>query len=151
MMDNKKYTFLIFAFVMLAFTFVSGCGRYIVQYTAPSVIASSPAMGATGAASNETLTVKFSKAMDISNMDLAGLVSKVKFAPDMNAVITFDAAVTPEALWSEDNSVLTVTNVRFVSSDAGARVHIIASREAFIDRNGLYLPEDSALWNYTLQ
>ncbi len=150
-MDNKKYIFLIFSIFILTFAFVSGCGRYVVQYTAPVILSSSPASGATNVPSDETLSIQFSKSMDSANTDINGLMTKIKVASDMTATVTFDASTTPEAVWNGDFTVLTIMNIRFVSAEAAARVHIVASWEAFIDRNGLYLPENTELWNYTLQ
>ena len=145
----KKHFIIALCAVILAFA--SGCGRYVVQYTAPVVIAMTPAEGTTGVPSNESLVVQFSKSMSTTNMDIAGVIARVKYASDMNAVATYDAALTPEAVWSSDNSILTINNMRFVSSDAGAIVHIVASKDAFVDVNGLYLPENTELWNYKLQ
>jgi len=150
-MNNKTYVFLTFALLLFSFTFVSGCGKYVAQYSAPVVISRYPVNGASGIGSHETIWLKFSKSADENNMNISQLGSKIKWAGDMMATATFEPSLTPEAVWSEDNTKLTIKNVYFTSIEAGARVHITASREAFQDVNGLYLQENANLWNYTLQ
>jgi hypothetical protein len=150
-MSDKKDIFLTFALLFFTFTFVPGCGRYITQYSAPTIISRSPAIDATLVSSHEVIWLKFSKIMDINNLDLSQLQSIIKSADDMNAVITTDAVLTPEAVWVEDNTKLVVTNVIFTSIEGAARVHLIASKEGFGDTNGLFLQENTDLWNYTLE
>lgn len=150
-MSNKAYISLTFAFLLFTFAFNFGCGKYITQYSAPMIISRYPVNGASGVGSAETLWIKFSKSMDMENTNLEALLMMVKFANDMTAVATFEPLLTPEAIWSDNSSKLTVKNVIFTSIEAGARVHIMASREAFQDMNGLYLPENTNLFNYTLQ
>lgn len=151
MMKTKINFFLTFALFLLTFAFVSGCGKYFTQYSAPTIISRSPAIGATAVSSHEVLWLKFSKGMDVSNLDLSQLSSKIKSSGDMSAAITIDPILTPEAVWLEDNTMLVIYNVFFTSSESSARVHLTASKEAFIDVNGLYLPENTELWNYNLQ
>lgn len=150
-MKNKIFNFLVFALLFLTFGFICGCGKYFTQYSAPTIISRSPVIGATLVPSHEVLWLKFNKTMDINNLDLSQLVSKVRSANDMNAVITIDATLTPEAAWEEDNTKLIISNVFFTSIESAARVHLIASKEAFEDNNGLYLQENADLWNYTLE
>ena len=150
-MNDKIYIFLIFSFLLFTFSFITGCGKYITQYSAPVIIARHPTNEASGISSNETLWIKFSKSMDENNMGTPELFAKVVFASDMTATATFYPDLTCEAVWSDDNTVLTIRNVFFISTEAAARVHIISSREAFIDTNGLYITEGAKLWNYTLQ
>ena len=150
-MNNKKYIFLTFALCLLAFYFASGCGRYVTQYSAPVVISRNPALDAGSIPTNESIWVKFSKAIDAGSIDMNTLMNKIKFAADCTAVATFDPLVSPEAKWEEDNTKLTILNVSFVSLESGARVHILASKEAFQDMNGLYLIEGADLWSYTIQ
>jgi hypothetical protein len=149
-MNNKIYIFLIFSFILLTFAFNSGCGKYITQYSAPVIIDRYPANGATGVASGETIWVKFSKTMNENNMTLSELGQKMKAATDMTAVATFYPELTPEVTWVEDNTKLVVTNVFFVGTTDDI-VHLISSKDAFVDTNGLFLQEDAVLWNYKLQ
>ena len=149
-MNKLKYNLIIFAIFIFTFAFVSGCGRYVKQYSAPVVIANSPAMGQTGVASDAALSVTFSKSMNTTNMGWPDIISKLKYAADMTATATMPAGVTPEVVWSNSDSTVTITNITFVATP-DHHVHIVASREAFMDVNGLFIPENTDLWNYNLQ
>ena len=147
--NNKIYIFLIFSFIFFTFTFNSGCGKYVTQYSAPVIINRYPANGATGVASGETIWVKFSKTMNENNMTLSELEQKIKLAT--TATTTFYPELTPEVVWLEENTKLVLTNVFFVGTTTEAVVHLISSKDAFEDTNGLFLQEDAVLWNYQLQ
>lgn len=150
-MNKKIYFFLIFALLFLTFAFTSGCGKYAAQYSAPVILSRFPTDEAADVSSRETIWVIFSKSMNADNASYEALLAMISFAGNMNAIATSEQPLTPEAVWSENSTKLTIRNVIFTSTEAGARVHMIASREAFEDMNGLYLQEDANLWNYTLQ
>jgi hypothetical protein len=149
-MNKKIYIFLVIAFCLSSFVIISGCGKYATQYSAPVILARYPAAGAGGIGTTETLWIKFSKSMDpagISSID--ALSTKIKFASDSTATVTTEPGITPEVIWSEDNSRLSLVNLYF-TANSGDKIHFQSSREAFQDVNGLYLPENSELWNFTL-
>ncbi len=148
-MTKKLYIFLTFALCLFSFAAISGCGKYITQYSAPVIIERYPVSGAGGIGSYETLWVKFSKSMDTNGSSIAELLSKIKFAADMTATATFYPDPTPEAVWSESDSKLTITNIFFIANP-GNSIHVQSSKEAFQDVNGQYLTENANLWNYTL-
>jgi hypothetical protein len=149
MMTKKIYIFLTFALCLFTFFMISGCGKYITQYSAPVIIERYPVAGTGGIGSSETLWIKFSKSMDTNSSSIADFINKIKIAPDMTATVTFYPFPSPEATWSEDDSKLTITNVFFVANP-GNRIHIQSSKEAFQDVNGQYLTENADLWNFTL-
>lgn len=149
MMTKKLYIFLTCALCFLTFSIISGCGKYATQYSAPVIIERYPVAGAGGIGSTEAIWVKFSKSMDTNGSSIADIANKIKFAADTTATVTFYAYPTPEAVWSEDDSKLTITNFFFIANP-GNRIHIQASKEAFQDVNGLYLTENADLWNFTL-
>jgi hypothetical protein len=149
-MNNKIYLFHIFALCLLTFAFTSGCGKYIQQYSAPYIVASSPAIGATGVASGERLWVKFNKNMDGVAISISTLGRRIAFSPLMTATANYYPDLTPEVFWTESNTILNITHIFFISGEGGNRVYVIASREAFTDSNGLFLPENTKMWDYTL-
>jgi Bacterial Ig-like domain len=148
-MNKRTYMFFTSALLLLTFAFCTGCGKYLTQYSAPYIVSSQPAIGATGIVSTETLWVKFNKSMDGAAIDVSALGSKLSFPQQMTAVPTFFADTTPEVYWSENATKLTITGVNFISGE-GSRVYIVATREGFMDANGLYLPENTVMWDYTL-
>jgi len=149
-MNKKTYALLAFGLCLLAFAFISGCGKYATQYSAPVIIERFPVAGAGGVGTNETMWIKFSKSMDTTGLtSIDSLASKIKFSSDMTATVTFYPDATPEVIWSDDDTKMTFTNIFFVAN-AGSRIHYQASMEAFQDRNGLYLAESTDLWNFTL-
>lgn len=150
-MNRKTCHLLIIGLCAASFTLASGCGRYLTQYSPPTIISTNPTLEAVEISSGEVLWLKFSKSMNESDMDINTFLGKIKIASDMSAVPTTEPLLTPEAVWSSNNTVLTVNNVFLISADANGRVHILSSREAFQDKNGLFLPENTDLWNYTLQ
>ncbi len=149
MMTKKIYILLTFTLCLFAFIMISGCGKYITQYSAPVIISRYPVAGAGGIGTTETLWIKFSKSMDTNGSSVSDLLSKIKVAADMTATVTFYPDLTPEAVWSESDSRLTVTNLFFVAFP-GNRMHIQSSKEAFQDVNGQYLTENADLWDFTL-
>lgn len=149
MMKNKIYIFLTFAFLLLTFAFISGCGKYAAQYSAPVIISRYPALGADGIGSAEALWVKFSKRMDTSGTSFNDLINKIVPALDNKATVLIFPDITPESFWLEDDTRLVIRNIFFVASPEG-RVHILASREAFKDMDDLKIPENATLWDYTL-
>ena len=149
-MDNKRYLFLIFAFLLLAFAFISGCGKYLSQYNAPTIISRYPELDAVGIGSSESIWLKFSKPMDTAAIASAeDLATKMANASNMTATIKILPGITPELIWSEDNSTLTISKIFFAASPE-SKVHIVLSKEALADVNGLFLPEKAELWDFTL-
>ncbi|MFH1710603.1 MAG: hypothetical protein ABH860_06045 [bacterium] len=149
-MTKNTYIFLAFTLCLLTFTFTFGCGKYTVQYSAPVILERSPTSGAGSIESTETLWIKFSKSMDTTGVSsISALATKIKYATDMTATVTFDAGLTPEVVWSDDDTKLTLRNVFFIASP-GNKVHFQASREAFQDVSGLYITENAILWSFTL-
>ena len=67
----------------------------------------------------------------------------------MTATVTSFASPSPEVTWSESNTKLTFTNF-FMIAFPGSRVHLVASRDAFVDVNGQDLSENADLWDYDL-
>jgi hypothetical protein len=53
-MTKKIYIFLTFALCLFAFAMISGCGKYITQYSAPVIIERYPVSGTGGVGSTET-------------------------------------------------------------------------------------------------
>lgn len=147
MKNNKSYVSLIILLCIISILFIFGCGKYMAQYSAPVIIDRYPALGAGGIGSGETLWVKFSKSMDTSGTSISDIGNKIKFAPTVTA--TFYPDVTPEIIWSDDDTKMTMTNFFFIANP-GNSVHIQASKEAFQDTNGQYLTENADLLNYTL-
>jgi hypothetical protein len=148
-MNKNIFLLLTFILCVSSFAVISGCGKYAAQYSAPVIIEHYPAVGAGGRGSGETLWVKFSKSMDTSGFSTSEIGSKIKFPIDMTATATFYPDITPEITWSDDDTVLTMTNFFFIANP-GNRVHIQASKEAIQDVNGQYLTENADLWNFTL-
>ena len=149
-MNKKIHILFIIAFCVSSFLFIFGCGKYATQYSAPVILARYPAAGAGGIGTTETLWIKFSKSMDpagISSID--ALSTKIKYASDSTATVTTEPGITPEVIWSEDNSRLSIVNMYFTAS-SGNSIHFQSSKEAFQDVNGLFLPENSDLWTFTL-
>jgi hypothetical protein len=126
-----------------------GCGKYVEQYSAPTIISSYPALNGISSISGETIWVKFSKKMDTEGYNLANIQSKFKFAPDMTAVSTTYPELTPEVYWTEDDSKLVVSNFFFLIT-GDAKVHITASLEAIKTVSGQYINENSDLWLFTV-
>jgi hypothetical protein len=149
-MNKKIYFFLTFALCLLTFSFISGCGKYMAQYSPPVIIERYPVAGAGGVGTFETIWVKFSKSMDTSGLtSIESVGSKIKFASDMTATVTFYPYATAEVIWSDDDTKLTFANIFFIANP-GNRIHIQTSKEAFQDVNGQYLTENADLWNFTL-
>jgi len=148
-MNKNIFLLLTFTLLISSFAVISGCGKYAAQYSAPVIIERYPAAGAGGRGSGETLWVKFSKSMDTSGFSTSEIGSKIKFPIDMTATATFYPDITPEIIWSDDDTVLTMTNFFFIANP-GNRVHIQASKEAIQDKNGQFLTENADLFNYTL-
>jgi hypothetical protein len=149
-MNKKTYTFLAFALCLLTFAFISGCGKYATQYSAPVIIERYPVAGTGGVGTTETMWIKFSKSMDTSGLtSIDSLATKIKYVSDMTATVTFYPDATPEVIWSDDDTIMTFINLFFIAN-TGSRIHLQASLEAFQDRNGLYLAENADLWNFTL-
>lgn len=147
--NNRVYAILIFSLLILTFCFSAGCGRYAQQFSPPVVLSRYPVLFQGGVGSGEALWVKFSKSMDTDGFDIAGVVNKIKTASDMTATVTSFASPSPEVTWSESNTKLTFTNF-FMIAFPGSRVHIVASRDAFVDVNGQDLSENADLWDYDL-
>jgi len=148
-MSNKIYILLAFSLVLLTFAAISGCGRYAAQYSAPVVLERYPPAGTGGIGTTETLWVKFSKSMDTSGFSTVEIWNKIKHATDMTATHEFYPDATPEVIWSDDDTKLTMTNFFFIANP-GNRVHFQTSKEAFQDTNGQYITENANLWNFTL-
>ncbi len=149
-MKKKIYILLIVVFCISSFAFLFGCGKYAAQYSAPVILERFPAEGTGGIGTTETLWIKFSKSMDTTGLNsINAIATNIKFATDNTAMVTFEPGVTPEVVWSEDNSKLTLVNL-FFTADSGNRIHIQSSREAFQDVNGLYLTENADLWSFTV-
>lgn len=150
-MSNRTYLIFIISVSMFTLISMSGCGKYFEQYSSPLILSRYPALGATNVPTNEIIWVKFSKRMDTFGTTIEALLAKVLFAADNSAQSGLDPSATPEAKWSENNTKLTITNVFFVSTEAAARVHILATKEGFEDLSGLYIQEHTTLWNYLLE
>ena len=151
-MNNRLYIFLIFSFLLLTFSFITGCGKYATQYSAPVIISRYPPLGSGPMATNEVLWVKFSKKMNENNWTGSTEVMQ-RIYPATNSTATMETLsdVTVEALWSEDNTKLSVYNIFFTGEASNYMVHLLASREAFSDVNGLFLPENTTMWSYTIE
>ena len=150
-MNNKIYIFLTIVLCLFAFSFIFGCGKYVTQYSAPVIISRYPPIGAALMGSAEVLRVKFSKHMNENNWISEEVASKIYAAADSNATPEIFPELTVEAIWSEDNTKLSVYNIFFSGSAANYVVHLVSSKEAFSDVNGLFLPENTTLWSYTLE
>ena len=149
-MNKNIFLFLTFTLLVLTFAVTSGCGKYASQYSAPVIIERSPANGEGGIGTTETLWIKFSKSMDTTDISsISAFASKIKFATDISAVVTSEPGVTPEVVWSENDTKLSLVNFFFIANP-GNRIHFISSKEAFQDVNGQYLTENADLWNFTL-
>ena len=149
-MNKNIFLFLTFTLLVLSFAVISGCGKYMAQYSAPVILERSPAEGAGDIGTTETLWIKFSKSMDTSGTaSIENMITKIKYATDMTATVTFYPDITPEVTWSDNDTKLTITNVFFVA-DPGNTIHIQSSKEGFQDINGQYLTENADLWNFTL-
>jgi hypothetical protein len=148
-MNKNIFLFLTLVLLALSFTVISGCGKYMAQYSAPVIIERFPAAGAGGVGSGETLWVKFSKSMDTSGFSVSEIGSKIKFPVDMTATATFYPDITPEMTWSDDDTKLTMSNFFFIANP-GNKVHFQTSKEAFQDTNGQFVTENADLLNYTL-
>jgi hypothetical protein len=150
MMKREIYTLLIVVICISSLAFINGCGKYIAQYSAPVILESFPAAGAGGIGTNETLWVKFSKSMDTTGLTSTdALANRIKFASDNTATVTFEPGITPEVVWSDDDTKLSLVNFFFTAAP-GNTIHFQSSREAFQDVNGLFLSENADLWNFTL-
>jgi hypothetical protein len=148
-MNTKTFSLLLVTLAFICIFFNFGCGKYLVQYSAPDILSISPTIDATGIASNEQLWIKFSKAMDPGDITMSGLGKRFIWASDMTATTTFFAELTPEAYWTEENTKLILNNIFFINSP-GTHVHIIASLEGFSDTDGKFLPEGTSMWKYDL-
>ena len=134
-MNKNIYIFLTLLLLVSSFAVISGCGKYMAQYSAPVIIERYPALGAGGVGSGETLWVKFSKSMDTSGFSISEIGSKIKSPIDMTATVEFYPDVTPEMKWSDDDTKLTMKNF-FMIANPGNKVHFQTSREAFQDKIG---------------
>jgi hypothetical protein len=149
-MKKKIYILLIVVFCISSLAFIFGCGKYAAQYSAPVILERFPVAGAGGIGTTETLWIKFSKSMDTSGLtSIDALATKIKFATDNTAAVTFVPGTTPEVVWSEGDSKFSLVNLYF-TADPGSKIHFQSSREAFQDVNGQFLTENAELWNFTL-
>jgi len=149
-MNKNIFLLLTLALLISTFAVISGCGKYAAQYTAPLILERFPAAGAGGIGTTETLWIKFSKSMDTTGISsISAFASKIKFATDISAVVTSEPGITPEVVWSENDTKLSFVNLFFIANP-GNRIHFISSQEAFQDANGQYLTENADLWNFTL-
>jgi len=150
-MNKNIYLFLTFTLLILTFAVTSGCGKYMAQYSAPTIISRNPVIGAGNVASGEPLWLKFSKTMDTSGTSFDQFMTKMKFGDNMTATATIYPELTPEASWAENDSKLIITNIFFLGTPTSNEVQIISSKEALMDVNGLYIPENTVLWSYTVE
>jgi len=97
------------------------------------------------------LWLKFSKTMDTSGTSFDQFMTKMKFGDNMTATATIYPELTPETSWAENDSKLIITNIFFLGTPTSNEVQIISSKEALVDVNGLYIPENTVLWSYTVE
>jgi len=148
---SRTYFIVLFACLLIAIFFNFGCGKYIKQYSSPVIISRYPVAGAASVASDEVLWVKFSKRM--SENDYIGseeVAQRISAATDSNATLETFPSLTVEAKWSDDNTKLTVYNRFYTGSTSNCVVHLVSAKNAFSDENGLFLPEHTTLWSYTV-
>lgn len=140
----NKYVYILYlSFLMTAsLFFISGCSNYLAESSDLVVVSVSPAIGATGVASNENISVTFNKIMDTSK----DLVNAVKFYNQNNTAVY---PLTYESIsWSNDNQTVTIVKPGNWIGGDGSRVYWIASEEGFMDEKGKYLLEGTVLADY---